>query len=328
MTKRENCTAILEGRQPEYYGDFMRALAFVPDAASMGFSGLREQTTFKDDWGTVYHRAQGAPAPHPSSAEDEVVIKDIEKWRDYVVPPKYTGFDWSESQRIASEIDRSEMYVAFFCGGGLFERSHLLMGFENALINYMLYENEMAELLRLIADFKIGQIKEFAKHVKLDAIFFHDDWGSKSNLFLRPDLWRKLIKPLHREIIETCHDNGILFIHHADCICQPVAEDMVEIGVDVWQGAIPQNDICEIQRVTKGQLPMIGGIDGPKIDVGNISEEAIRAEVRRAVDTYCPGGRFFPSVAYGRLFLEWNNDICMDELEKYGRQWAQEHPII
>lgn len=34
---------------------------------------------------------------------------------------------------------------------------------------------------------------------------------------------------------------------------------------------------------------MVGGIDGPKIDVENITEEQIRAEVRRAVDTYCPG---------------------------------------
>ena len=37
---------------------------------------------------------------------------------------------------------------------------------------------------------------------------------------------------------------------------------------------------------------MIGGIDGPKIDIENITEEEIRGEVRRAIDTYCPAGRF------------------------------------
>ena len=84
--------------------------------------------------------------------------------------------------------------------------------------------------------------------------------------------------------MQAAHDEGIMFIHHADCICQPLVEDMIEIGIDIWQGTIPQNNIVEIQRVTKGKLPMIGGIDGPKIDIEHITEEEIRAEVRRAFD--------------------------------------------
>ena len=116
-------------------------------------------------------------------------------------------------------------------------------------------------------------------------------------------------------------------MHHADCFCQPLVEDMVEIGIDTWQGAIPQNDIVEIQRITKGRLAMVGGVDGPKIDVENITEEEIRQEVRRAIDTYCPGGRFFPGIANGICFREWNNQIYMDELYAYGEAWAKQHPI-
>ena len=116
-------------------------------------------------------------------------------------------------------------------------------------------------------------------------------------------------------------------MHHADCICQPLVLDMVEMGVDIWQGAIPQNDIVEIQRITEGKLPMVGGVDGPKIDIENITEEEIRAEVRRAFDTYCPGGPFFPSIANGCCFRKWNNDIYLDELASYGRRYAQEHKI-
>ena len=281
----------------------------------------------KDSWGTSFVFAEGSPGPHPLANEDALVIKDIEKWKDYVKPPSLIGLDWTEAQRLASEVDRNELFVCCYCSGGLFERSHHLMGFENALMNYMLYEDEMAELLSVIADFKIAYIKEVAKYMKPDVIFYHDDWGSKSNLFLRPELWRRLIKPLHTEIVKTAHDCGIMFMHHADCICQPIVEDMVEMGIDIWQGAIAQNDICEIQRVTKGMLPMIGGIDGPKIDVENITEAEIRAEIRRAIDTYCPGGKFFPSIPYGQCFLEWNNSIYRDELETYGRQWALEHPV-
>ena len=103
---------------------------------------------------------------------------------------------------------------------------------------------------------------------------------------------------------------------------------MVEMGIDIWQGVIPQNDIVEIQRVTEGKLAMIGGIDGPAVDIANITEDAIRAEVRRAIDTYCPAGRFYPSIPNGRCFREWNNDIAQDEMKRYGAAWAQAHPIL
>lgn len=43
----------------------------------------------------------------------------------------------------------------------------------------------------------------------------------------------------------------MIYIHHADCICQPIVTDMVEIGVDIWQGVIAQNDIVEIQKITE-----------------------------------------------------------------------------
>ena len=59
----------------------------------------------------------------------------------------------------------------------------------------------------------------------------------------------------------------------------------------------------------------------------NITDDAIRAEVRRAIDTYCPGGRFYPSIPNGVCFLQHNNEIYRDELEKYGREFAQKHPI-
>jgi len=327
MTKRENALAILNGRQPDFYGDFMDTLEFVPDPMFQRDNTPNNAQLHKDSWGVEFFWEPGAPGPHPVVSDDNLVIKDIENWQSQLVVPDLSQFDWSQTEAAAAAVNRDESFVACFCPGGLFERSHHLMGFQNALENYIIYEDEVAELLRVIADFKIELINLVGKHMKPDVIFFHDDWGHKKNLFLPPALWRRLIKPLHTEIVQAAHDNNILFMHHADCYCQPIVEDMLEMGIDIWQGAIPQNDIVEIQRITGGKLPMIGGIDGPKIDVESITEDEIRAEVRRAIDTYCPAGRFFPSIANGRCFIEWNNEIYRDELEKYGKQWAIEHPI-
>lgn len=327
MTPRENMTAVLNRQQPDYYGDFMAALQFVLDPVYLRDRIPQDGAEHPDAWGTLFCYPPGAPGPHPVVNDDNAVIQDIENWKNVLKVPTLKDLDWSVAAEQAKQVDRREKYCAIFSSGGMFERSHHLMGMQNAFINYMDYPDEMAGVLRAVADYKIEYLKLAAKYLQPDIVFFHDDWGSKQNLFLPPPLWRKLIKPLHKEIIQTAHDCGIIFMHHADCVCQPIVQDMVEIGVDIWQGAIPQNDIVEIQRITDGKLPMIGGVDGPKIDIENITEEAIRAEVRRAFDTYCPGAPFFPSIANGCCFRKWNNDIYLDELASYGRAYAQAHPI-
>lgn len=327
MNLRENAMAIYNRRQPDYYFDMMDALELIPDPVLMGDLCPQDGQEHKDSWGTVYIFKPGAPGAHPHVTPENAVIKDIEKWEEQLTVPDLDHLYWTEAVRAAEAVNRKEKFVGFMCAGGLFERSHHLMGMETALINYMEYPEEMAALLRVIADYKIKYIRLVAEKIHPDIIFYHDDWGSKQNLFLPPRVWRAIIKPLQKEIADTIHECGMIYIHHADCICQPIVTDMVEIGVDIWQGVIAQNDIVEIQKITEGKLAMIGGIDGPKIDIENITEEEIRGEVRRAIDTYCPAGRFYPGIPNGICFREWNNEIAMDELKKYGKQFAQEHPV-
>ena len=324
MNLRENAMAIYNRQQPDYYFDLMNAIELIPDPVLMGDMCPQDGKEHPDSWGTVYIFKPGAPGPHPHVTPENAVIKDIEKWEEQLKVPDLDHLDWTEAVKAAEAVDRKEKFVGFMFGGGLFERTHHLMGMETALINYMEYPDEMAGLLRAIADYKMKYIRLVAEKIHPDIIFYHDDWGSKQNLFLPPRVWRELIKPLQKEISDTIHACGMIYMHHADCICQPIVTDMVEIGVDIWQGVIAQNDI---QRITEGKLAMVGGIDGPKIDIENITEEEIRAEVRRAIDTYCPAGRFYPGIPNGICFREWNNSIAMDELEKYGRQYAKEHPI-
>lgn len=327
MTLRENAMAIYNREQPDFYGDLMEAIELVPDPVLMTCFGPQTGEDYKDPWGVTWRFNPGAPGPHPHITDKNKVIKDIEKWEEQLTVPGFDGLDFDPAIQVAEATNRKEKFVGFMFGGGLFERTHFLMGMEDALVNYLEYPDEMAALLRKIADYKIAYIRLMAEKVHPDIIFYHDDWGSKQNVFLPPTVWRELIKPLQTEIASVIHECGMIYMHHADCICQPIVKDMVELGVDIWQGVIAQNDIVKIQEITEGKLAMVGGIDGPAIDIDGISEAAIRKEVRRAIDTYCPGGRFYPGIPNGVCYREWNNSIFMDELHKYGRQFAEEHPI-
>ena len=82
----------------------------------------------KDSWGTVYIFKPGAPGAHPHVTPENAVIKDIEKWEEQLTVPDLDHLDWTEAVRAAEAVNRKEKFVGFMCAGGLFERSHHLMG--------------------------------------------------------------------------------------------------------------------------------------------------------------------------------------------------------
>ena len=329
MTPRENVMAILNREQPDAYIDIMSALVMLPDPQMLSNGRPPEGGgEYLDNWGVTYSWVPGAPGAHPHVTPENAVIKDITKWREQVKFPSLENLDWSKAKAVSDSVDRREKMTCIMFGGGIFERSHHLQGIQTALENYMWEPEATAELLRAIADWKIEYIRQMGREVHPDIIFYHDDWGNKQNLFLPPRVWRELIKPIQKDIADAIHEAGMIYMHHADCICEPIVEDMVEIGVDIWQGAIAQNDIVKIQEVTQGKLAISGGIDGPAIDTPYTTEEEIRAEVHRAMDTYLPRGRFFPGIPNGVCFRKENDKIEKEECALYGRQWALDHPIL
>lgn len=318
--------AIFDGEQPEYYGDFRDAMTTISDPIWGADKVPPDGKEYKDSWGTVCVWPVGAPGKHPHVTSENAVVTDVTKWKEQLVIPEYKNLDWSKAVEQAEAVDRNERFIGYFSAQGLFERSHFLMGMEDAFCAYLEEPEAMYEMLSAIAKFKKGAIKEAAYHLHPDVVFFQDDWGSKQSVFLPPEIWRKMIKPLQKEIADTIHECGALYMHHADCICEPLVDDMVEIGIDFWQGVIPQNDIVRIQQQTGGKLAMVGGVDVPTIDAEDTLEEAIALEAKRAIDTYCPGGRFYPC-ATAPLLHKRNDEILAAYIKDYGRQWATEHPI-
>ena len=161
-----------------------------------------------------------------------------------------------------------------------------------------------------------------AKHLKPDVVLSHDDWGSKDNLFFPPGIWRTFFKEHYRRIYNYAKDNGIVVIHHSDSYCQPIAPDMAEIGVDIWQGVLPSNDIVAMQEDPEVDLVLMGGIDSI-IDSEDQTDEKIRAEVRRACETYAPGGRFIPSLTSGLKnagIYPLTDKIIDDEIDRFNQE--------
>jgi len=204
---------------------------------------------------------------------------------------------------------------------GLFEQLHFLMGFEDTLVNFYLEPEAMQDLIEAIGIYRMDFAKLLVEKFKPDAVLSHDDWGTKTALFMKPDTWREFIKPQYVKLYNYLHDNGVLIIHHSDSFLEPIVEDMAEIHVDVWQGVLPQNDIPAIQKKLSGRMALMGGLDAAIVDREDSTSEEIRREVRRACETYAPGGHYIPCITYGGpgTIYPKNDGVINDEIDCYNR---------
>ncbi len=258
----------------------------------------------QDLWGTTILWPEGSIGAMPHVTEENKVIKDVTCWRDFTkVPDLIANCSaaelWEPYLERAAKVDRSESMLMMFAPTGLFERLHFLMGFEDTFINLMTEEEAMEDLCAAIGEYRYNGMKLMVDSVHPDMMLSHDDWGSKTNLFMRPDVWREFIKANYVKTYDYLHDNGVLIMHHSDSFCEPIVEDMIDLHIDIWQGVLPQNDIPKLSKIIDGRMTLMGGIDAAIVDRADSTEEEIRTETRRVCEEYGTLGNFIPCITYG-----------------------------
>ncbi len=335
-TPKENFLRLMRGDSPVWLGDpwdcfcqgpvlgpvILDAITLTDTRPSPGQHGV------KDRWGVMWDWPEGAPGAVPVPGEEFLVLKDIHDWREVVNfdnIPADEHIPWELPEKLNPPFDRENklLMVASFCG--MFEFAHQILGFEEALVDFLEEPEEMYAMLSAYTDWKIKTVGIAIDRLQPDVIHSQDDWGNKSNIFLPPAVWREQIKPHYNRFYGYIKSRGVMIQHHSDSVNDAVAEDMVDLGIDMWQGVIPQNDIRRVIERTEGKLFIMGGLDMHKIDFPNAKEEDIRRHVREVIDTYMPLGSFIPTVPNIVPIHEHVRQIVHDELNSYGAAYAKKY---
>ena len=201
---------------------------------------------------------------------------------------------------IAASTDTENQYVCAFASQGVFERLHDLMGMEDTMI--AMYEEPEAvhELVDFITEVELdfcNTIMDRVQNVK--ALFHHDDWGTAINSFLSPDMFDEFITPAYKKIYKCWHDRGVeVIVHHNDSYSANLVPSMIEMGIDIWQGCFPNNDIPSLVKQYGDKITFMGEIETRLIDVPDWTPEMVRAEVERACRK-CKGPGFIPCLTAG-----------------------------
>ncbi len=319
LTAKENFLRTIRHRSPQWVPNGMESVIRIksPVVERPEQAG---KDTFDVEW-SLQTGAQGGTYPTPNGNP----ITDLSCWREQITMPTLGEIDWSSVKVNADEVDRTECLVSGFVEMGLFERSYLLLGMENALISFFTAPQAMAELVAAIADYKIELIEHFDDAINMDILWYGDDWGTQDNLFMPPDTWRQTIKPHTQRIYDCLKKRDIIINQHSCGKIEDIFSDMVEMGVDIWNPCQPCNDLAGLKRAFGEEVAFCGGIDSQFVlDKPGITTEEVRVEVRKRIDELSAGGGYIAAPSHRVPYDQELIDAMNDEIAVYGRHIYQQ----
>ena len=289
LTIRQNLLETIRGGAPDRFVNQYEYMKLLSNPVMRGRSGSCPLGgTVVNDWGVTLSWPEHVIAPFPVHRPDTIVVKDVTRWRETLKAPdpfSFTEAEWERSIESAAAVDRSEVFAATMAAPGIFERLHYLMGMEDCMANLHEEPEAMHELIDFITDWEIDLAKTVVEHQHPDALFHHDDWGTQTRSLMSPDTFEEFFLPAYKKVYGYWKQHGVeLIVHHSDSYAANLVPFMIEMGIDIFQGAVSENNIPELVRLYGGRISFHGGIDNGKHDREDWSVEALRAALRDLVD--------------------------------------------
>ena len=261
--------------------------------------------------------AVGAICPDPKA---DRVLQDIEEWESSVHFPDLDAWDWEENiKRDAPFLDNLDRENSCFCMmfvNGPFERLHMLMGFEDALVSLLTNPDEVKAFTHAFVTWKMKLMDYVKKYYNPDILMVHDDWGTQTGMFFAPELWREIYKPEIKRLVDHCHELGMIYEQHSCGKIEAIVPDFPEIGIDAWQGQ-EINDIPALKESTDHRL----GFHSTPVymeyetaaTAGTMTEGQIRKLVAERFHKAAEGFNYAPMFL---PFGDWASAAMRDEITK------------
>jgi hypothetical protein len=338
LTPKENYLRLTRGEIPEYLPIY-----------TMGFPGYNNETACKiigpslfdethitpapegrrDIWGVNYianEETNFACIPEPNN----FILEDITKWSEVIKKPELPQhIDWERMYKLDCEragIDRTQSAAMAVIGLMPFQQVIAFMGFNNGLM--AIYEEPecFEELLNFMADVYMPVIQATVDYYKPDILYLLDDTAAEFSPFISPETYRSIIKPVYRRLTQPAVDRGIPIQFHNCGKCQEFIDDMIDVGVKIWDPSQHMNDLDGIKKKYGRKIAMAGGFKWtPPLTWPEVNEEEIRQSVRDVIDRLAPGGGYaFMGGALGRYgdkTIEQVNNWIKEEAYIYGRDY-------
>jgi uroporphyrinogen decarboxylase len=238
-----------------------------------------------DFWGIDSHQRH-----LPFGGYETVADLDQYAW------PTVDWFDYSGIRERCDAIHALGLPTVGGEGGCGIQHAINLRGYEQALMDPLVDPAFTHAYMERLGDFFVAWNERWlaAAEGQFDIYRCGDEIGANDRMHCSPEIWREFYKPQLRRIFAVAKRHGLKIWFHCCGVCRPVLEDLIEIGVDLWDpvpGYVAGNDQAELKHRYGDRLAFIGGVDTVTI-LRHGSVRDVRDEVKRCLDIFAPGGGY------------------------------------
>ena len=290
ITEKENYKMLLRGEIPEFLPKYRMMDWMVRPSIFLDMKGLNGYET--DEFGVEYTTTEASMGAR-MAAPGRVLLRDIRKWRDVIKAPDLSDVDWEVlAKKDLANKDIVNNPVCIFAGG-YFVTLMNFMTFTEGLCAMHEEPEEVYALFDYLSEYYLERQSAMMKYYHPDVYCLMDDTAAAKFPFISEDMYRELVQPFHKKHADMALDGGLYITMHDCGKCESVAEAWAEMGVSAWEPAQTSNDLVGIKHKFGRKLAVMGGWDNTgRISFPTTSDEELREELYRYVDTLAPGGGF------------------------------------
>jgi uroporphyrinogen decarboxylase len=285
---------------------------------------------FVDEWGVVRARPLGglyfesSTAPLAGSISGADV--DAFPWPDPRDPGRFAGM--AERARHIREVEGRAVFVGSLCAG-VTEMHFRLRGYEDGYMDMAADPALAQRIMKRVTELKLAYWERVLDEIGdiVDVVAEADDLGAQHAPLFSPDFYRRVVKPLHAQIVDLVkrRSRARFFLHSCGAI-RDLIGDLVDIGVDCLnpvQVSASGMETAALKAEFGRDITFWGGAVDPQVVLARGTPEEVREEVRRRVGELKPGGGYvFASIHNIQAHVPVENILAMwealDETGSYG----------
>ncbi|MEA3337900.1 MAG: uroporphyrinogen decarboxylase family protein [Chloroflexota bacterium] len=206
-----------------------------------------------------------------------------------------------DDARLYTEKYRDDYFIIGDLELTMFEMSWHMVGLEKFMMDMALGEPYIEALIDRVKEFSIGIGKSLVD-LGVDGIWFGDDFGAQNGMLISPRMWRRVFKPRYAELFQEfkARNPDLLIMYHTDGAVAPILDDLVEIGLEVFnpvQPNVPGHEAHDLKSGLGDRLSFWGAIDQQHL-LPNGTAAEIEADVAEKIRVLGDGGGYMCAPAH------------------------------
>ena len=290
--------ALLEipaGRLSEAMGDDVRQAWVNNNYAMEGIVHENEGESHVDVWGIEWTKQgefnQITRFPLANATPDEILA--------YRFPMAYVDELLGQMDPVVAQ--GAQYFIGCDVSPCVFEMYWRLRGLEAGTLDLMAQPDAAQALLGRCADFAVHLSEQACERFPLDWLWTGDDVAGQEALIMSPDLWRDLVKPHLKRVVDVGKAYGLPVAYHCCGALRPIIPDLIEIGIEVLnpvQCNCPGMDPLELKREFGDDLAFMGGVDTQNVLPLGSADDVRRATARLIEGMTADGGGYILAASH------------------------------